>query len=194
MNSTCFRFIADGRLKRKLRPMKIYPTFLQSKLFLSSAILENTGFFFCSFFQGGGVMIQNKKSLLSTYKIFINSKCRLNKVRTNIVVDEKKKPTRSHQPLHGVEFRNRLYLLLQEIDQEKVQEPPGIKSHPAVPWFFASSPLVRQGTVYNTLRFRHQSICLDQKKEASQKFSGTLRPSCNSLLLSGARQLPQSPE
>lgn len=35
-------------------------------------------------------MIQNKKSLLSTYKIFINSKCRLNKVRMNIVVDEKK--------------------------------------------------------------------------------------------------------
>lgn len=91
MNSACFRFPADGRLKRKLRPMKIYPTFLQSKLFLSSAILENTGFFFCSFFQGG-VKIQNKKSLLSTYKIFINSKCRLNKVRTNIAVDEKKQP------------------------------------------------------------------------------------------------------
>lgn len=92
MNSACFRFIADGRLKRKLRPMKKYPTFLQSKLFLSSAILENTGFFFCSFFRGGGVKIQNKKSLLSTYMIFINSKCRLNKVRTNIVVDKKKKP------------------------------------------------------------------------------------------------------
>lgn len=60
--------------------MKKYPT---------SAILENTGFFFCSFFLGG-VKIQNKKSLLSTYKIFINSKCRLNKVRTNIAVDEKK--------------------------------------------------------------------------------------------------------
>lgn len=194
MNFTCFRFIADGRLKRKLRPMKKYPTFLQSKLFLSSAILENMGFFFCSFFQGGMVKIQNKKSLLSTYMIFINSKCRLNKVRTNIVVDKKKNPTRSHQPLHGVEVRNRLYLLLQEIDQERVQEPPGIKSHPAVPWFFASSPLVRRGTVYNTLRFRHQSIGFDQKKEASQKFSGTLRPSCNSLLLSGARQLPQSPE
>lgn len=97
MNFTCFRFIADGRLKRKLRPMKIYPTFLQSKLFLSSAILENTGFFLLFFFlRGGGVKIQNKKSLLSTYKIFINSKCRLNKVRTNIAVDEKKKPTRSH--------------------------------------------------------------------------------------------------
>lgn len=69
MNFTCFRFIADGRLKRKLRPMKIYPTFLQSKLFLSSAILENTGFFFCSFFYGGGgVKIQNKKSLLSYYQ------------------------------------------------------------------------------------------------------------------------------
>lgn len=164
MNFTCFRFIADGRLKRKLRPMKKYPTFLQSKLFLSSAILENTGFFFCSFFQGG-VKIQNKKSLLSTYKIFINSKCRLNKVRTNIVVDKKKKPN----PIalaDGVEVRNRLYLLLQEIDQERVQEPPGIKSHPAVPWFFASSPLVRRGTVYNTLRFRHQSIGLDQKKRS----------------------------
>lgn len=80
MNSACFRFIADGRLKRKLRPMKKYPTFLQSKLFS-----------FVLFFRGGGVKIQNKKSLLSTYKIFINSKCRLNKVRTNIVVDKKKK-------------------------------------------------------------------------------------------------------
>lgn len=195
MNFTCFRFIADGRLKRKLRPMKKYPTFLQSKLFLSSAILENTGFFFCSFFQGGGLRFKTRNHYYQPiYKIFINSKCRLNKVRTNIVVDKKKNPTRSHQPLHGVEVRNRLYLLLQEIDQEKVQEPPGIKSHPAVPWFFASSPLVRRGTVYNTLRFRHQSIGLDRKKEASQKFSGTLRPSCNSLLLSGARQLPQSPE
>lgn len=88
------------------------------------------------------------------------------KSQNEYAVDEKKKPTRSHQPLHGVEFRNRLYLLLQEIDQERVQEPPGIKSHPAVPWFFASSPLVRRGTVYNTLRFRHQSICLDQKKRS----------------------------
>lgn len=104
--------------------------------------------------------------------IFINSKCRVNKVRTNIVVDKKKYPTRSHQPLHGVEVRNRLYLLLQEIDQERVQEPPGIKSHPAVPWFFASSPLVRRGTVYNTLRFRHQSIGLDQKKKLHRSLAG----------------------
>lgn len=86
------------------------------------------------------------------------------KSQNEYAVDEKKNPTRSHQPLHGVEFRNRLYLLLQEIDQEKVQEPPGIKSHPAVPWFFASSPLVRRGTVYYTLRFRHQSIGLDKKR------------------------------
>lgn len=193
MNSTCFRFIADGRLKRKLRPMKIYPT-LCNQSFLSHPRFYTTRVFsfVLPFFLGGGGKIEIKKSLSLTDKI--NSKIRLKKVRTNIAVDEKKNPTRSHQPLHGVEFRNRLYLLLQEIDQEKVQEPPGIKSHPAVPWFFASSPLVRQGTVYNTLRFRHQSICLDQKKEASQKFSGTLRPSCNSLLLSGARQLPQSPE
>lgn len=93
MNSTCFRFIADGRLKRKSRPMKKYPTFLQSKLFLSSAILENTGFFFCSFFQGGGLRFKTRNHYYQPiYKIFINSKCRLNKVRTNIVVDKKKKP------------------------------------------------------------------------------------------------------
>lgn len=73
--------------------MKIYPTFLQSKLFLSSAILENTGFFFCSsflFLGGGGGKIEIKKSLLLTDKISINGKCRLKKVITNIAVDEKK--------------------------------------------------------------------------------------------------------
>lgn len=80
-----------------------------------------------------GGKIQIIESLLLTDKISINSRYRLKKVRTNIAVDKRKK-SRSHiQPLHGVEFRNRLYLLLREIDQQKVQEPPGIKSHPEVP-------------------------------------------------------------
>lgn len=72
-------------------PRKFYPTLCNQSFFLSSAILENTGFFFCSFYWGGGDKIQIKKSLLLTDKILINSKCRLKKDRTNIAVDEKKK-------------------------------------------------------------------------------------------------------
>lgn len=91
MNSTCFRFIADGRLKRKLRPMKIYPT-LCNQSFLSHPRFYTTRVFsfVLPFFWGGGGKIEIKKSLLLTDKISIKGKCRLKKVRTNIAVDKKK--------------------------------------------------------------------------------------------------------
>lgn len=76
--------------RSKLRPKNILSDTLQSKLFLLSAILQNTSFFFCSFFYAGsgvGGKIQIIQSLLLTDKISINSRYRLKKVRTNIAVD-----------------------------------------------------------------------------------------------------------
>lgn len=80
--------------RSKLRPKNILSDTLQSKLFLLSAILQNTSFFFCSFFYAGsgvGGKIQIIQSLLLTDKISINSRYRLKKVRTNIAVDKRKK-------------------------------------------------------------------------------------------------------
>lgn len=73
--------------KSKLRYKKILSDTLQSKIFLLSAILQNTGFSFVLFFAGVGGKIQIIQSLLLTDKISINSRYRLKKVRTNIAVD-----------------------------------------------------------------------------------------------------------
>lgn len=92
MNFTCFGISADGRFKKKevnYDPRIFYPTLCNQSFFLLSAILQNTGFFFCSFFYAGGGVggkIQIIESLLLTDKISINSRYRLKKVRTNIAV------------------------------------------------------------------------------------------------------------
>lgn len=110
-------------------------------------------------------MIQNKKSLLSTYKIFINSKCRLNKVRTNIVVDKKKKPN----PIAlATAWRRSQKQTILTAPRDRSRESPRTTRNkitsrgPMVLRFVPLSP--PRDSVQYTLRFRHQSIGLDKKR------------------------------